>query len=105
MLLTENELSIIRAYFRTKPVLKAWLFGSYARGEADETSDIDLLVELDYDRLDALEFLIWPQQLRRKLRKKVDLVSGLKPRGYAATRFYERVMTDRKQVYEHEAAA
>ena len=105
MSLTEQELETIRTYFRTKPVLKAWLFGSYARGEADATSDVDLLVELDYDRLDALEFLGWPQQLRRKLQKKVDLVSGLKPRGYASTRFFERVMTDRKQVYEHEAAA
>ncbi|MGI4873538.1 MAG: nucleotidyltransferase family protein [Janthinobacterium lividum] len=38
----------IRAYFRTKPVLKAWLFGSYAREEADETSDMDLLANLDH---------------------------------------------------------
>ena len=105
MSLTEQELETIRAYFRTKPVLKAWLFGSYARGEADETSDVDLLVELDYPQLDALEYLGWSQQLRRKLKKKVDMVSGIKSRGYASTRFYERVMTDRKQVYEHEAAA
>ena len=105
MHLTEQELETIRAYFRTKPVLKAWLFGSYARGEADATSDVDLLVELDYSQLNALEYLGWPQQLRRKLKKKVDLVSGIKPRGYASTRFYERVMTDRKQVYEYEPAA
>ena len=31
-------------YFATQPVLKAWVFGSYARGEEREDSDIDLLV-------------------------------------------------------------
>ena len=31
-------------YFKTQPVLKAWLFGSYARGEEDENSDVDILV-------------------------------------------------------------
>ena len=34
-------------YFKTQPVLKAWLFGSYARGEEDENSDVDILVIFD----------------------------------------------------------
>ena len=34
-------------YFATQPVLKAWVFGSYARGEEREDSDIDLLVQFD----------------------------------------------------------
>lgn len=100
MYLTEREIDTIRQFFRTKPVLKAYLFGSYARGEADEQSDVDLLVELDYDRLDSLDFLIWPQSLRRRLKKKVDIVSGLRPTGVASTKLYERVMADRQQVYE-----
>ncbi len=29
-------------YFKTQPVLKAWLFGSYARGEETEDSDVDI---------------------------------------------------------------
>ena len=33
----------IADYFKTQPVLKAWLFGSYARGEETETSDVDIL--------------------------------------------------------------
>ena len=103
MYLTEQELATIRQFFSTKPVLRAYLFGSYARGEADERSDVDLLVELDYNRLDAFDFLVWPQSLRRRLKKKVDIVSGLKPRGVASRKFYERVMTDRRQVYEAQA--
>lgn len=32
-------------YFKDKPVKRVYLFGSYARGDADENSDVDLLVE------------------------------------------------------------
>lgn len=31
------------------PVMKAWLFGSQARGEATEESDVDFYCLLDYD--------------------------------------------------------
>lgn len=34
-------------YFATQPVVKAWVFGSYARGEAHSGSDIDILVVFD----------------------------------------------------------
>ena len=31
----------------TQPIVKAWVFGSYARGEAHSGSDIDILVVFD----------------------------------------------------------
>lgn len=34
-------------YFATQPVVKAWVFGSYARVEAHSGSDIDILVVFD----------------------------------------------------------
>ena len=34
----------VAEYFKTQPVLKAWLFGSYARGEQREDSDVDILI-------------------------------------------------------------
>ena len=37
----------IAEYFRNQPVQKAWLFGSYARGEEREDSDVDLLIVPD----------------------------------------------------------
>ena len=40
---------IIADYFKTQPVVKAWLFGSFARGEERPDSDVDLLVEYDKD--------------------------------------------------------
>ena len=34
---------VISDYFKTQPVLKAWLFGSFARGEETPRSDVDIL--------------------------------------------------------------
>ncbi len=35
----------IAEYFKTQPVLKAWLFGSFARGEQREDSDVDSFLQ------------------------------------------------------------
>ena len=48
MILEPKYRKVISDYFQNKPVLKAYLFGSYVRGEASEQSDIDILIELDY---------------------------------------------------------
>ena len=45
MKLTSAEIMAIREYFRDKPVLKAFLFGSFSREDAVEDSDIDILVD------------------------------------------------------------
>lgn len=37
----------LRKYFSTQPVTRAWLFGSYSRGEESEKSDVDILLEFD----------------------------------------------------------
>ena len=37
----------LRQYFSTQPVLKAWLFGSFSRGEETQDSDVDILISLD----------------------------------------------------------
>jgi uncharacterized protein len=66
----------IQQYFKSKPVLKAFLFGSYTRGEAREDSDIDILVELDYSQHIGLEFVEMQLELQDLLAKKVDLVSA-----------------------------
>ena len=51
------------------------LFGSYLRGEADENSDIDILIDLSDDSSMTLFSLIeLEQSLSSKFDKKVDLV-------------------------------
>ena len=39
-----NIAGTVAEYFKTQPVKKAWLFGSFARGEETHASDIDILV-------------------------------------------------------------
>ena len=76
MLLKEEQIGIITNFFSNQPVLKAYLFGSYSRGEGNENSDIDLLVELDYSQPVGLEFIQMQIDLQNLLSKKVDLVSA-----------------------------
>jgi predicted nucleotidyltransferase len=76
MVLDHSVLDKINAYFKAKPVLKAYLFGSYVRGQADSDSDIDILVELDYSKRIGLGFIQMQIDLEHLLHKKVDLVSA-----------------------------
>lgn len=75
MKLAEKDIERIRAYFQEKPVIKAFLFGSYVRNEANEDSDVDILVELDYSKHIGLGFVDMKSDLEVILRKKIDLVS------------------------------
>lgn len=60
---------------------KVRVFGSVARGNADEQSDVDLLVEFDPDR-SLLDHAALMLELQDLLGCKVDVVSdrGIKPR-------------------------
>jgi len=57
------------------------VFGSVARGEADEISDLDLLVEMEPGRSLLDHAALWVE-LREVLGVEVDVVSerGIKPR-------------------------
>jgi len=76
MNLEKSKLETIKEYFSTRPVLRAYLFGSYARGQADTQSDIDILVDLDYTQRIGLEFIQMQIDLENMLKTKVDLVSS-----------------------------
>jgi predicted nucleotidyltransferase len=75
MRLSKKDIRIIQQYFTDKPVKKAFIFGSQARGEANEYSDVDILVELDYSKYIGLGFVKMQQDLEDQLHKKVDLIS------------------------------
>jgi len=74
MLTVQEIKDTVTAYFKDKPVKTVYLFGSYARGDAKESSDIDLLLDLDYRQKIGLEFVRWKLILQEMLDKKVDLV-------------------------------
>ena len=64
----------IADYFKTQPVLKAWLFGSFARGEENHLSDVDIIVLLDHSQPIGLKFFGMWSDLEKLLDRKVDLV-------------------------------
>lgn len=74
-----NQLvNVIRAYFATQPVLKAWLFGSYARGEQTPDSDVDILVVFDQEngrKVSLLRHIGIALGLEDLLGKKVDMIT------------------------------
>ena len=65
----------IAEYFKTQPVVKAWLFGSYSRGEQTKDSDVDIIVLLDKSIPIGLKFFGMWNDLEELLGRKVDVVS------------------------------
>ena len=88
----------IADYFKTQPVLKAWLFGSFARGEETPLSDVDLLVQYDEDGISLLKHAAMICDLEKLLDRDVDLVED----GTLRSRIKENVNQDRKLIYERE---
>jgi uncharacterized protein len=76
MSLTNNQIKLITNFFSKQPVLKAYVFGSYSRNEELKTSDIDLMVDLDYNQPIGLEFIQMQIDLSTLLKRKVDLISS-----------------------------
>ena len=54
---------------------KAWLFGSFSRGEETADSDVDILIALDKSKPIGLKFFGMLNDLEELLGRKVDLVS------------------------------
>ena len=90
----------IAEYFKTQPVVKAWLFGSFARGEQREDSDIDILILPDKSQHFSLFTLsgIY-EDLKELLGCEVDLITdgGLMP--------FARESADRDKILIYERAA
>ena len=65
----------IADYFKAQPVLKAWIFGSYARGEETPDSDVDILVNYDRSQpIGLMKIANMSIELEDLLGRKVDLV-------------------------------
>jgi len=93
---TEQITQQIAEYFKTQPVLKAWLFGSFARGEQTEDSDVDILVVLDNAQPVGLKFFGMYEDLKELLGRSVDLVVDRSLASFAR----ESVERDKKLIYE-----
>jgi len=96
---TETMTQKIAEYFKTQPVLKAWIFGSYSRGEQRPDSDIDILVVLDYSQPVGFKFFGMYEDLKELLGCPVDLVVDRSLAPYAR----ESVERDKILIYERAA--
>lgn len=76
MLTIEQIKQTVTDYFKDKPVKTVYLFGSYARGEAKESSDVDLLVEYDDSkkRLSLFDVLRFKVGLEQRFQRNVELI-------------------------------
>ena len=86
----------IAEYFKTQPITKAWLFGSYARGEETPLSDVDLLVQYDEDGISLLKHAAMICELEKILDRPVDIVEDGTLRPYAM----QSANRDKKLIYE-----
>jgi uncharacterized protein len=101
MLTTEQIKQTVSEYFKDKPVKKVYLFGSYARGEANEESDVDLLVDLDSEKEVGWQYFVWYEELEKIFTKKTDVVSNVsKPEHTSNWRLIERINKDKVLLYE-----
>jgi len=87
---------MIADYFMTQPVVKAWLFGSFARGDETPVSDIDILVRFDDGGVSLLKHAAMICDLERILDRPVDIV----PEGTLPPRVRESIDQDKKLIYE-----
>ncbi len=94
----EQILEIIQTYLHGQPVLKAYLFGSYARNEADEISDVDLLMEFE-PGVTLFDIAGIINDLEDALHKKVDIVST----GGLSARLKPYIDEDKILIYEKAA--
>jgi predicted nucleotidyltransferase/plasmid maintenance system antidote protein VapI len=78
-------------------IKSAWIFGSFARGDDHQESDIDLLVEEIPDvKFNYFDLADLKHKLEKKLNRKVDL-------GFASSvkkKVSENILNDIKLVYE-----
>lgn len=97
---TQMMNKVIADYFKTQPVQRAWLFGSFARGEQRPWSDVDILVEFDKEKpIGLLKFAGIICDLEDLIGHKVDLVEEGTLKSYAV----ESVNRDKKMIYERGA--
>ncbi|MBP5364433.1 MAG: nucleotidyltransferase domain-containing protein [Bacteroidales bacterium] len=91
----------VAEYFKNQPIQKAWLFGSYARGEETPLSNVDLLVQYKAEGISLLKHAAMICELEKILGCPVDIVEEGTLLPFAT----ESANRDKKLIYERDAAA
>lgn len=101
--LTKPQLGKSNIINAIKSVLKndgrvsgAWLFGSYARGEENLSSDVDIIIELNNEKIYSMfDLLDISYLLENKIDRKVDLVE----KGYLKDFALQTATNDMIKIY------
>ena len=92
-----NVIQKVREYLSTQPVLKAWVFGSFSRGEQTPSSDVDIIVVFDEKaEVSLIGYIRTQYELENIFGRKVDLVEDGSLLPFAV----ESANRDRKLIYE-----
>ncbi len=89
----------IADYFKTQPIQRAWIFGSFARGEDTPLSDVDLLVQYSEGGISLLKHCAMINDLEELLDRPVDLIED----GTLLPFAIESANRDKKLIYERTA--
>ncbi len=68
----DKIITLVKPFAEKYNVKEIYLFGSYARGEANENSDLDFLV-VGGDNFKLTNTLALGEDLREALKKKIDI--------------------------------
>ena len=66
---------IIVPILKRNQVIRAGIFGSFARGEETKKSDLDLLIRVKKRKFSLLDLVGLELELEEKLKRKVDLLT------------------------------
>ena len=98
----QQQLPAIQATLARHPVRRAWIFGSCARGEDREESDVDFLVQYDRSLKEHFSLMdiggLW-YDLHELLGRDIDLVED----GYLLPYAVESANHDKIPIYERTA--
>lgn len=95
--MSDSLIEILKNFFKTKPIEAAWVFGSYARNEESNDSDIDIMVRYKKNyRPGLFGISLLMEDLEKITGKKIDLVEE----GYLYPRIAKEVENQKIQIYE-----
>lgn len=90
-------IEIILTYLQDQPISKAWIFGSFSRGEETPESDIDIMVTfLPDSKVGLFKFNQIKKDLQNLTGRSIDLVTEASLLPFAKT----TALTERKLIYE-----
>ncbi len=86
--------SKIKPLLKERGVVRAGVFGSYARGEQKKNSDVDILVEVKGRKFSLIDLISLEMALKKILKRKVDLLTynGISPY------LRERILKEEKRI-------